>query len=286
MHNLKGIGVALVTPFDEEGNVDFQGLKALLDFTGEHVDYYVVMGTTGESATCTSAEKKSILSFCIQNNSKGLPIVYGIGGNNTAAIISEIKLTDLEGVTAILSASPYYNKPSQRGIIAHYEAIADASPLPIILYNVPGRTSSNMLAETTLVLAQHPNIIGMKEASGDIQQCQTIADHRPKDFLLLSGEDLKTTDLIEIGGEGVISVLANGFPNRFVTAVRQALDGDFAQSHTAMATFNEINPLMYEESNPVGVKTVLKLKGVCGDQVRLPLVKASKNLQKRIAALL
>ena len=286
MNNLTGTGVALVTPFDPKGSIDFESLKKLLAFTGEHVDYFVVMGTTGESATCSPSEKKEVLDFCKKNNEKGLPIVYGIGGNNTAAVINEIKNTDLDGVDAILSASPYYNKPSQAGIVAHFTAIADVSTKPIILYNVPGRTASNMSADTTLALSKHPNIIGIKEASGNIEQCKTITAKKEDDFLLISGEDPLTTDIIEIGGKGVISVLANGFPEEFSNVINLALAGNFEESRKEMASFNEINPLMYEESNPVGVKTVLSLKGVCGNHVRLPLLKASSELQSRISELL
>jgi len=286
MIELKGTGVALVTPFDEVGNLDFEGLKRLLSFTGEHVDYYVVMGTTGESATCSFEEKQEALAFVKENNPKSLPIVYGIGGNNTANVIAEIENTNLDGVTAILSASPYYNKPSQAGIIAHYEAIADASPLPIILYNVPGRTASNMLAETTLALAEHPNIIAMKEASGDLEQCRRIAESKPEDFLLMSGEDMQSPEIIGLGGVGAISVLANGFPETYSLSINQALEGKASESRATMDEMAEINPLMYEESNPVGIKAVLKHKNVCGDLVRLPLLPASNDLNSRLLALL
>lgn len=286
MSKLEGTGVALITPFDEQGNIDFEGLKKLLDDTGAHVDYYVVMGTTGENATCSKEEKREVLSFCIANNERKLPIVYGIGGNNTAAVIEEIEQTDLSQVDALLSASPYYNKPSQAGIQAHFEAIAEASPIPVILYNVPGRTASNMAAETTLALANHTNIIGIKEASGDIAQCKVIADRKPKDFLLISGEDLLTADIIALGGSGVISVLANGFPKKFSQAISDALLGKINESKASLNAFEQINPLMYEESNPVGIKTVLMHKGLCGNQVRLPLVKASNSMSARIKALL
>lgn len=285
MEKLYGTGVALVTPFTNEGLVDYDGLKRVLDFTALGVDYFVVMGTTGEVATVTRSEKKAVLAFARANNPKNLPIVYGIGGNNTAAVIEEIKDTDLKGVDAILSVSPYYNKPSQRGIIAHFKAIADASPVPVILYNVPGRTMSNMTAETTLELAKHPNIIGMKEASGNLEQCKAIADGKPEDFLLLSGEDLLTDEIIKLGGKGVISVLANGFPEEFSNISKLALNGDFEGAKKITESFKEINPLMYAESNPVGVKEVLRLKEICGNQVRLPLVSASDELQKQIADL-
>jgi len=285
MEKLYGTGVALVTPFTNEGLVDYDGLKRVLDFTALGVDYFVVMGTTGEVATVTRSEKKAVLAFARANNTKNLPIVYGIGGNNTAAVIEEIKDTDLKGVDAILSVSPYYNKPSQRGIIAHFKAIADASPVPVILYNVPGRTMSNMTAETTLELTKHPNIIGMKEASGNLEQCKAIADGKPEDFLLLSGEDLLTDEIIKLGGKGVISVLANGFPEEFSSISKLALNGDFEGAKKITESFKEINPLMYAESNPVGVKEVLRLKEICGNQVRLPLVSASDELQKQIADL-
>jgi len=285
MEKLYGTGVALVTPFTNEGLVDYDGLKRVLDFTALGVDYFVVMGTTGEVATVTRSEKKAVLAFARANNPKNLPIVYGIGGNNTAAVIEEIKDTDLKGVDAILSVSPYYNKPSQRGIVAHFKAIADASPVPVILYNVPGRTMSNMTAETTLELAKHPNIIGMKEASGNLEQCKAIADGKPEDFLLLSGEDLLTDEIIKLGGKGVISVLANGFPEEFSSISKLALNGDFEGAKKITKSFKEINPLMYAESNPVGVKEVLRLKEICGNQVRLPLVSASDELQKQIADL-
>lgn len=286
MEKLYGTGVALVTPFTEDGLIDYNGLKNVLDFTAKGVDYYVVMGTTGEVATCTKDEKKAVLSFIKANNNKGLPIVYGIGGNNTAALVEEIKSTDFSGVDALLSVSPYYNKPSQAGIIAHFKMIADACPVPVILYNVPGRTMSNMLAETTLELAKHPNIIGIKEASGNLDQCRTIVEQKPEEFMLLSGDDLITTELIEMGGKGVISVLANGFPEEFCEMARLALQGDFAAAKQVSESFDNINPLMYAESNPVGIKEVLNQKGICGNQVRLPLVPASESLKSKISSLL
>ncbi len=283
MEKLHGTGVALITPLTEKGLIDYDGLKRVLDFTGEGVDYYVVLGTTGEVATMTKDEKKAILSFVKQNNSKDLPIVYGIGGNNTAAVIDEIESTDFDGVDALLSVSPYYNKPSQAGIIAHFSKIADSSPVPVILYNVPGRTMSNMLASTSLALANHANIIGIKEASGNLEQCKTIAQDKPNDFLLLSGDDLITKEIIEMGGNGVISVLANGFPTEFSKIASLALDGKFEEAKAVCDSFEAINPLMYEESNPVGIKEVLRQKGICGNQVRLPLLPASEVLKQLIS---
>lgn len=282
MRQFLGTGVALVTPFNQNGSIDFDGLKNLLDFTALGVDYFVVLGTTGESATTTTEEKAEILNFVKSNNPKGLPIVYGIGGNDTLEVAKIIKETNLEGVDAILSVSPYYNKPSQAGIIAHYEYIADRSPLPIILYNVPGRTMSNLAAKTTLHLSKHSNIIGIKEASGDFDQCNEIIHGMGNDFFLTSGEDLLTTDLVRMGGIGVISVLANGFPEEFSLIAKHALAGDFDKSSLTCRDFEEINPLMYVESNPVGVKEVLRQKGICSGHVRLPLLDATAALRGNI----
>ena len=195
MKKLFGTGVALVTPFDADGAIDFDSLKKLLAHTAKGVNYYVVMGTTGESATMTKDEKKEVLQFVLKNNPKKLPVVYGIGGNNTDAVIEEIHSTNLKGVTALLSVSPYYNKPSQEGIYQHFKKVADTSTLPIILYNVPGRTASNLTADTTLRLAQHKNIIGIKEASGNLEQCMKIAKEKPANFLLISGDDLLTVPI-------------------------------------------------------------------------------------------
>ncbi len=280
-----GVGVALVTPFHANHEIDFEGLERLLVHTyanGEGVDYWVVQGTTGESATLQAQEKKQVLDFVKNHNPAQLPIVYGIGGNNTRAILDAIQQSDLDGVDALLSVSPYYNKPSQKGLIEHYTRIADASPCPVILYNVPGRTSSNVQASTTLELAQHPNIIAMKEASGDLVQCMHISKDRPDDFLLLSGEDLMTIPMISVGGNGVISVMANAFPEIFAQMTKAALQGDFQTAQLNLNKLLEVNPLMYEESNPVGVKYALSLLGVCQPHVRLPLVSASVALQEKI----
>lgn len=283
MKKLEGTGVALVTPFNEKNEVDFQALKKLIRHTAKGVDYYVVMGTTGESATVTAAEKKSILRFVIENNSARLPVVYGIGGNNTQSVLDTIKETDFKGVDAVLSVSPYYNKPSQAGIISHFQTIADACPVPVILYNVPGRTSSNLTAETTLKLAAHPNIIGIKEASGNIEQCMKIARDKPKDFLLISGDDLLTVVLYSMGARGVISVLANAFPEIFYKVKEAAFVGQFVKASQQLFRLMELNTLMYEEGNPVGIKQLLSEMGICSRYVRLPLVPASDSLSERIA---
>lgn len=289
MDKLRGTGVALVTPFTSAPNhaVDYAALRRLLDYVIEGgVEYIVVNGTTAESPTITSEEKAEILRFAKEHVGGCVPLVYGLGGNDTAGTEALIRSTDLKGIAAILSASPYYNKPSQAGIVAHYERLADASPVPIILYNVPGRTASNMTAATTLHLARHPNIIGIKEASGNLEQCQQIAAAKPDDFLLISGDDMMTTSLISFGAEGIISVLANAFPRRFSDMTRHALAGDFKAASRLLFGFVDLNPLMYEESNPVGIKAALEALGVCSRDVRLPLLAASEGLRERVKQLL
>lgn len=279
MNPFTGTGVALATPFHDDYSIDFKSLKKLIDFTiAGGVDYLVVLGTTGESATLSSAEKKLILNTCIEHTKGRVPIVYGIGGNHTQAVLDQISQTDFKGVDAILSVSPYYNKPSQTGIIAHYQAIADASPVPVILYNVPGRTMSNMTADTTLLLAKHPNIIGMKEASGNLEQCMRIAAQKPKDFLLISGDDLLSKAIFSIGGAGVISVLANALPSVF----RDLCHGSEEAKLKAAFSLLPFNDLMYAEGNPVGIKNLLSHMGICGDQVRLPMLRASIDLNLQI----
>lgn len=281
MLKFKGTGVALITPFHEDLSIDFDGLKRVINHVIEGgADYLVVQGTTAESATLSKNEKTAVLKAALEYNAGRLPIVYGLGGNNTQSVLEEIATTDFAGIDAILSVSPYYNKPSQAGILAHYTAIADASPVPVILYNVPGRTMSNVSYQTTLSLAQHPNIIGMKEASGDLSQCMRIASKMPEDFLLISGDDILTPSMNVIGGSGVISVLANAYPGLFKTICH----GTPEKSKEAAFKLLDINPYMYEESNPVGLKCLMNLLGICGDAVRLPLVKASKGLKENIQA--
>ena len=282
-----GTGVALVTPFTSDFSVDYAGWRRLLDFCIDGgVEYLVVNGTTGESPTTTADEKAELLRVAKEQVAGRVPLVYGIGANDTAAAEELFRSTDLTGIAAVLSASPAYNKPTQAGLVAHYQRLADASPVPVILYNVPGRTASNITAETTLRLAQHPNIIGIKEASGNMDQCLAIAARKPANFLLLSGEDLLTPALVACGAEGIISVMANAFPKRCSDMTRAALAGDFAAARTELFRLLPINPLMYEESNPVGVKAALEALGVCGSAVRLPLLEATPGLKERIRKLL
>ncbi len=287
MNKLHGTGVALVTPFTSTGAVDMAAWERLLDFTmAGGVEYLVLNGTTGESPTVTASEKTDLLHAARQHVAGRVPLVYGIGGNDTRTVEQQLRSTDLTGIEAILSASPAYNKPSQAGIVAHYQRLADASPLPLILYNVPSRTGSNLTAATVLELAKHDNIIGIKEASGNVEQALAILAGKPADFLFLSGDDMLTVPLIACGSQGIISVLANAFPQRFSDMTRAALAGDFARAQQLLFGLVPLNPLMYEEGNPVGVKAALALQGVCEPAVRLPLVPASEGLTARIKALL
>ena len=280
MNAFKGTGVALVTPFLEDQQVDFPSLERLINHViAGGVDYLVALGTTGESATLTSSEKAKVLKACVEYNKGRVPLMLGLGGNATQKLIDEIEQTDFYGVAGILSVSPYYNKPTQEGIIAHYRALADASPVPLVLYNIPGRTMSNMTAATTLALSHHPNIVGIKEASGNLEQCMQIAASMPKDFLLLSGDDLLTKPIQSIGGTGVISVLANALPATFKTLT----EGEGVSSLHAAYSILKLNGLMYEEGNPVGIKNLLLHQGIIQtDQVRLPLLRASQGLSEKI----
>lgn len=287
MKELKGLGVALVTPFTQDGTIDYNGLEKLLEHTSAGgVDYWVVMGSTGEATTIGEDEQADILKFVSVNNPNNLPIVFGIGGNNTNALVKRLKETDLSNVTAILSSSPAYNKPSQGGIIKHFEMLANNSPKPILLYNVPGRTASNMTASTTIALSQHPNIIGIKEASGDLLQVLEVAEGTPDDFLIVSGDDLLTPAILSVGGQGLISVLANAKPEEFKTMVQSGLDNDFETSRKVAHSLLPLNALMYKEGNPTGVKELLQQIGICRNYVRLPLIPATATLSKQIENLI
>ena len=280
MNAFKGIGVALATPFLDDQRIDFESLKRLINHViSGGADYLVALGTTGEAATLSTSEKAQVLKACVEYNSGRVPLMLGLGGNATQKLLDEIETTDFYGVASILSVSPYYNKPTQEGIIAHYRALADASPVPLVLYNIPGRTMSNMTATTTLALSHHPNIVGIKEASGNLEQCMQIATSMPKDFLLLSGDDLLTKPMQSIGGSGVISVLANALPATFKTLI----EGDDASSQQAAYSLLKLNGLMYEEGNPVGIKNLLLHLGIIQtDQVRLPLLRTSQGLSEKI----
>lgn len=283
--DIRGTGVALVTPFKGDGSVDFISLKNLIKHVSDNgCEYLVVLGTTGETATLSKNEKKEILEFVKANNYKNLPIVYGIGGNNTTETIEELKTTNLNGIKAILSVSPYYNKPSQEGLFRHYTALADASPIPVILYNVPSRTGMNLQAKTVIRLSAHKNIVGVKEASGDLVQCMEIQAGTPEDFMLIAGDDLLAVPMISIGGIGSIAVLANLYPSKFSEMIRLALKGNFKSSTDLLLQFTGINPLLYAEGNPVGAKAVLSILGFIENNVRLPLAPSSSELYEAIKA--
>jgi len=286
--NLRGTGVALVTPFDKEGQVDYAALKKLIQHTVKGgVNILVVLGTTGETPTLTKEEKQEILSFVRKEVHEEIILVAGFGGNNTMAICDDLKSYNLEGYHYILSASPYYNKPSQEGIYQHYKMIAKASPLPVILYNVPGRTSSNIAPETVIKIARDmENVVAIKEASGNIDQCMRIVKNKPKDFVVLSGDDNLVVAQMAIGLEGCISVIANLLPKEFSTMINLALENKFSEAKDIQLNLLELIDALFEEGNPVGVKTALNLSNICLDSVRLPLVKGSEQLKEKIKKLL
>jgi len=287
MKTFSGVGVALVTPFNKDGSVDYTGLKQLvLHQINNDTNYLVVQGTTGESATLSVQEKKEVLAFIIKINAGKLPIVLGVGGNNTNEICDKLNSGDLGGVDAILSVSPYYNKPSQKGIIAHFKKIASNTNLPIILYNVPGRTSSNMTAQTSLELASSvKNIIAIKEASGNLEQVMTIIDNKPKDFLVLSGDDALTLAHMSVGGDGVISVVANAFPKQFSNLVSSAIKGKMDIAKENHYLLFELIKSLFEDGNPGGVKKVLSDLNICHDYLRLPLVNINDDLSSKLELL-
>ena len=278
-----GVAPALVTPMHQDRSIDWKALSALINHVSQGgVDYLVVQGTTGESATTTSDEKKKIIETIKESNAYQLPIVYGIGGNDTESLLTQIKNTSFDGIDAILSVAPYYNKPSSRGVNEHFNAIADACPVPVILYNIPGRTGINLSPETVLALAEHSNIIGIKEASCIIEQCIEIAFNKPKDFLLISGDDVQAVPIISIVGVGVMSVIANALPNKFSEMIHHALKGDFVSAQKILGHFLAIDSYLYEEGNPVGVKLILEHLGLMKSQVRRPLASGSNELKIKL----
>ncbi|MBF36377.1 MAG: 4-hydroxy-tetrahydrodipicolinate synthase [Crocinitomicaceae bacterium] len=284
MNKFKGTGVALVTPFRKEGEVDFNALQKLVEFQIENgVNYLVVQGTTGESVTLTDEEKVSVLEYIIDVTKNRVPIVLGVGGNNTSNVVQQIKKFNSYRIDAYLSVSPYYNKPSQSGIVAHYGQIAQATDKPIILYNVPGRTGSNMTAETTLTLANtYANIIAVKEASGNLEQIMEIIKNKPSDFLVISGDDALTLPHIACGGDGVISVVANAFPKRFSSMVDYALKGDLEKAKPLHYELFPIIQQLFADGNPGGIKYVLKLISIGEDHMRLPLVNINDEVAKKL----
>ena len=288
MKKFKGTGVALVTPFLSNGKVDFKSLTKLVEHLIKgKVEYLVVLGTTGESVTLDKEEKAAIVEHVIQAANKRVPVVLGLGGNSTNEILHSLETLSFKGIDAILSVSPYYNKPNQRGIYAHYKAIAEAAPVPVILYNVPGRTSSNMLADTTLQLANDfKNIIGIKEASGNLEQCMKIIKYRPKDFLVISGDDSLTLPILACGGDGVISVVANAFPKDFSEMTRQAIAGDFVKARKLHYKLTDITEQLFADGNPGGIKAALDIMKICPPHLRLPLVDVNPTVREKLAKMI
>ena len=280
----RGTGVALVTPFTEAGTLDLTGLRRLVDHVIDGgVEYLVVLGTTGESVTLSELEKQDVINTIVDQNKGRVPLVLGVGGNDTAKVCSQLSNPVLEEFQAVLSVSPAYNKPTQEGIYRHFAQVATASPKPVILYNVPGRTASNMLPETVARLAlDFPNVIGIKEAAGDLVQAMELIDKVPEDFLVISGEDMITLPMTLMGGDGVISVIGQGLPKLYSEMVRQAIAGNNEVARKLHYSLMEGIGLIFDEGNPAGIKSMLSHLGVCSQYVRLPLVEASTELHERI----
>jgi 4-hydroxy-tetrahydrodipicolinate synthase len=279
-NKLKGVGVALITPFDNY-SVDYKALERMVDHVIEGgVDYIVALGSTAETATLSLEERQQVYDFIVEHTAGRVPIVVGMGSNNTQELVKQLRTFDMHDAVAILSVVPYYNKPSQEGIYRHYMAVAEASPVPVILYNVPGRTGVNMTADTTLRLAHaSKNIVAVKEASGDLEQMQRIIDGRPHNFLVLSGDDGITVELIKRGGEGVISVAANGFPHTFCACIHEAMAGNITDAESTLNSLLEPINLLFKEGNPTGIKTMTQAMGITRSEVRLPLVEGSEILK-------
>lgn len=288
INRLRGTGVALVTPFHKDGSIDFKCFKKLIDRCIEgKTEYIVPLGTTGETATLTTDEKRAVMEFVVEVNEKRVPVVLGLGGNNTQDILNCMEGIDFSGIDAILSVSPYYNRPSQRGIYQHYKMIANESPVPVLIYNVPSRTGSNIDADTTLQLANEvENIIGIKEASGNLEKVMKLIYKRPKDFLVISGDDMLTLPIIACGGDGAIAVIANAYPKDFSEMVRLALGGNFEKARKLLYKLHEITHSIYVDGNPSGIKGLLTALEVCSEHVRLPLTSVNKSALNRFITMI
>ena len=282
-NKIKGVGVALITPFNNF-EVDYPALERMVEHViAGGVDYIVALGSTAETATLSLEERQQVYDFVVEHTAGRVPIVVGMGGNNTHELVEQLRTFDMHDAVAILSVVPYYNKPSQEGIFRHYMAVAEASPVPVILYNVPGRTGVNMTAATTLRLAHASDkFVAVKEAAGSIEQMQEIIDGKPENFLVISGDDGITVELIKRGGVGVISVAANAFPEKFCRCIHNAMEGNFAEAEPAMEQFAEPIALLFREGNPTGVKTMTTVMGLTRDEVRLPLVEGTETLREDI----
>ena len=287
-NKFKGLGIALITPFTKDGQVDYTALRRLLDYQlSNGIDFLCVLGTTAETPTLTAEEKQNVIDLVKDKVQGKLPILLGMGGNNTAAVIEQVKTTDFKGIDGILSVCPYYNKPSQEGLYQHFKAIAEASPVPVVLYNVPGRVGVNMTAETTLRLANDcENIVAIKEASGNFTQIDDIIKNKPADFDVLSGDDGITFPLITLGAAGVISVIGNALPKEFSRMVRLALNGDYNNALTIHHKFTELFKLLFVDGNPAGVKAMLNSMGLIENELRLPLVPSRISTFEKIATII
>lgn len=286
--SLRGLGIALITPFDNDKNIDYDALGRVLNHVIDNgADYLVVLGTTGETATLTSGERNAVRKFCVRENHGRVPLIAGMGGNDTRALVEDIRGADLNGYSAILSVTPYYNKPSQEGLYCHFAEVAAASLLPVILYNVPGRTGVNLSAATTLRLAhEFPNIVAIKEASGNMKQIEEIINNRPSGFEVISGDDSLTYPLISLGAEGVISVVGNAFPREFGDMVRMCLDGDFQKALPVHYKFQKLYDELFVDGNPAGIKYLLHEMGFIQNELRLPLVPTRRETSDKIDAIL
>ncbi len=286
MQTFVGTGVALVTPFKKDFSVDTEALKRIVNYVIEGgVEYLVVLGTTAESATLSQDEKEIVINTIVEANNGRLPLVLGVGGNNTLKVVEELKSRDFSKFQAILSVSPYYNKPTQEGIYQHFKMIAENSPIPVIVYNVPGRTASNMLPETVLRLAKDfNNIIGIKEAAGDIVQAMKLIQHKPKDFLVISGDDMITLPMVLAGGAGVISVIGEGYPKEFSEMVRLGLQRKVDEAYALHYKLMDSIDMIFEQGNPGGIKEIFKSLELSENTVRLPLVNVNENLASRLNA--
>ncbi len=284
MQSLIGTGVALVTPFKKDFSVDIEALQRIVNFSIDGgVEYLVVMGTTAENATLTAEEKELVIKTVIDVNKGRLPLVLGVGGNNTMQIVEELKTRDFSAFEAILSVSPYYNKPTQEGIYQHFKAIAEASPVPVILYNVPGRTASNMLPSTVVRLANDfKNVVAIKEAAGDMAQAMQIIKNAPKDFLVISGDDMLALPIVLAGGAGVISVIGQGFPKEFSEMIRLGLNKKAADAFKTHYFLSDSIDMIFEQGNPAGIKQIFQALGIAENTVRLPLVSVDESLATRL----
>ncbi|WP_456312658.1 4-hydroxy-tetrahydrodipicolinate synthase [Pseudomonas shirazensis] len=284
MQSLIGTGVALVTPFKKDFSVDIEALQRIVNFSVDGgVEYLVVMGTTAENATLTQAEKELVIKTVIDTNKGRLPLVLGVGGNNTMQVVEELKTRDFSAFEAILSVSPYYNKPTQEGIYQHFKAVAEASPIPVILYNVPGRTSSNMLPSTVIRLANDfDNVVAIKEAAGDVVQAMQLIKNAPKDFLVISGDDMIALPIVLAGGAGVISVIGQGFPKEFSEMIRLGLNKKVNEAFKTQYFLADCIDMIFEQGNPAGIKQVFQALGIADNTVRLPLVSVDDSLAKRL----